>query len=147
MGGVTLTYCIVLCYSGSDQDNCTNSRYIWESDPSIKRCPEEDWTVPVIAGLYMIFVNLLLVNIVIANFRLEHLNWSKSMNTHKTALNIFIYLLICSTNGYFKDCTSSHIISTVTILLLYCTSKWYWTMKYGRQHNTLNTKGKKTISK
>lgn len=54
--------------TGSDQDNCTNSRYIWESDPSIKRCPEEDWTVPVIAGLYMIFVNLLLVNIVIANF-------------------------------------------------------------------------------
>lgn len=52
----------------SDQDNCSNNRSIWESDPSKKRCPEEDWTVPVIAGLYMIVVNLLLVNIVIANF-------------------------------------------------------------------------------
>lgn len=54
--------------TGSDQDNCSNNRSIWESDPSTKRCPEEDWTVPVIAGLYMIVVNLLLVNIVIANF-------------------------------------------------------------------------------
>lgn len=54
--------------TGSDQDNCSNDRSVWESDPSTKRCPEEDWTVPVIAGLYMIVVNLLLVNIVIADF-------------------------------------------------------------------------------
>lgn len=53
---------------GSKQDNCTNNRSIWEADPYTKRCPQEDWTVPVIAGLHMLFANLLLVNLVIAKF-------------------------------------------------------------------------------
>lgn len=56
-------------YSGTDQDNCTKNRTIWQTDAYTKRCPEEDWTVPVIAGLYMLFANLLLVNLVIAKFR------------------------------------------------------------------------------
>nr|XP_034319461.1 transient receptor potential cation channel subfamily M member-like 2 [Crassostrea gigas] len=54
--------------TGSNQDNCSNNRSIWETDSSIDRCPKEDMTVEVVAGLYMMFTNLLLVNIVIAKF-------------------------------------------------------------------------------
>lgn len=54
--------------TGSNQDNCSNNRSIWEADPSTERCPQQDWSVPVIAGIYMMFTNLLLVNIVIAKF-------------------------------------------------------------------------------
>lgn len=55
-------------YSGSDRSNCTKNSTIWTIDPYTKRCPEEDWTVPVIAALHMLFANLLLVNLVIAKF-------------------------------------------------------------------------------
>lgn len=55
-------------FAGSNQDNCSNNRSIWEAVPSTERCPQQDWTVPVVAGLYMMFTNLLLVNIVIVQF-------------------------------------------------------------------------------
>nr|XP_034319464.1 transient receptor potential cation channel subfamily M member-like 2 [Crassostrea gigas] len=53
---------------GSDQSDCTNQTSIWESDTSIERCPREDWTVPAVAAIYLLFSNLLLVNLVIAMF-------------------------------------------------------------------------------
>lgn len=53
---------------GSGPDNCTNNRTIWEKDPSKTGCSQEDWTVQAIAGIYMLFSNLLLVNLVIAMF-------------------------------------------------------------------------------
>lgn len=53
---------------GSDQEDCTNDTSIWEVDPSIKRCPQKDWTVPLITAIYLMVSNLLLVNIVIAKF-------------------------------------------------------------------------------
>lgn len=53
---------------GSDQRDCTKNSTVWGIDANIKRCPEEDWTVPVIAGLHMLVANLLLVNLVIAKF-------------------------------------------------------------------------------
>lgn len=59
----------IAIFPGSDQSNCTKNRTIWSTDAYTKRCPEEDWTVPVIAGLHMLFANLLLVNLVIAKFR------------------------------------------------------------------------------
>lgn len=59
-------------YSGSDRSNCTKNSTIWTIDPYTKRCPEEDWTVPVIAALHMLFANLLLVNLVIAKFRYRY---------------------------------------------------------------------------
>lgn len=52
----------------SDETNCTNINSIWESDTSINRCPQEDWTVQAIAAIYLLFSNLLLVNLVIAMF-------------------------------------------------------------------------------
>ncbi|XP_062599241.1 transient receptor potential cation channel subfamily M member 4-like, partial [Saccostrea cucullata] len=54
--------------SGKDQSDCTNITSIWSSDPSQERCPREDWTVVLIAAFYMLFSNLLLVNLVIAMF-------------------------------------------------------------------------------
>lgn len=53
---------------GSDQSDCTNDTSLWESDTSINRCPEEDWTVEAVAAIYLLFSNLLLVNLVIAMF-------------------------------------------------------------------------------
>lgn len=53
---------------GSDQSDCTNVTSVWESDTSINRCPQEDWTVQAVAAIYLLFSNLLLVNLVIAMF-------------------------------------------------------------------------------
>lgn len=53
---------------GSDHSDCNVTR-IWESDMSMSRCPHADWTVPFIASIFVLFSNLLLVNLVIAMFR------------------------------------------------------------------------------
>ncbi|XP_062566533.1 transient receptor potential cation channel subfamily M member 2-like, partial [Saccostrea cucullata] len=53
---------------GEELSGCTNDTNIWKTDTSIDRCPEEDWTVIAVAGFYMLFSNLLLVNLVIAMF-------------------------------------------------------------------------------
>uniref|UniRef100_A0A8W8J6Q0 Ion transport domain-containing protein n=1 Tax=Magallana gigas TaxID=29159 RepID=A0A8W8J6Q0_MAGGI len=51
--------------------NCTKNRTIWENDPSKNGCLQEDWTVQAIAGIYVLFSSLLLVNLVIAMFRVR----------------------------------------------------------------------------
>ncbi|XP_056003652.1 transient receptor potential cation channel subfamily M member 2-like [Ostrea edulis] len=53
---------------GNDLSDCSNVTSVWQNDPSIDRCPQEDWTVSTISALYMLFSNLLLVNLVIAKF-------------------------------------------------------------------------------
>ncbi|XP_056002354.1 transient receptor potential cation channel subfamily M member 2-like isoform X2 [Ostrea edulis] len=53
---------------GKDLSDCSNITSVWQSDPSIERCPQEDWTVLGVSALYMLFSNLLLVNLVIAMF-------------------------------------------------------------------------------
>lgn len=53
---------------GSEPANCTKNRTIWENDPSKTGCSQDDWTVKAIAGIYVLFSNLLLVNLVIAMF-------------------------------------------------------------------------------
>ncbi|XP_061190311.1 transient receptor potential cation channel subfamily M member 8-like [Saccostrea echinata] len=53
---------------GGIQTSCTNVSSVWKTDPSIDRCPEEDWTVSAIAAIYVLFSNLVLVNLVIAMF-------------------------------------------------------------------------------
>ncbi|XP_056002343.1 transient receptor potential cation channel subfamily M member 2-like [Ostrea edulis] len=53
---------------GKDLSDCSNVTSIWQNDPSIDRCPQEDWTVSAISAVYMLFSNLLLVNLVIAMF-------------------------------------------------------------------------------
>ncbi|XP_061190174.1 uncharacterized protein LOC133198035 [Saccostrea echinata] len=52
---------------GPCADECTANETIW-SDASEDRCPREDWTVGAVSALYMLFSNLLLVNLVIAMF-------------------------------------------------------------------------------
>ncbi|VDI16857.1 Hypothetical predicted protein, partial [Mytilus galloprovincialis] len=48
--------------------SCTFIQSEWESDPSIERCVEYDWAIMIIAAIYMLLSNLLLVNLVIALF-------------------------------------------------------------------------------
>ncbi|XP_052100119.1 transient receptor potential cation channel subfamily M member 8-like isoform X3 [Mytilus californianus] len=48
--------------------SCTFIQSEWESDPSIERCVEYDWAIMIIAAIYMLISNLLLVNLVIALF-------------------------------------------------------------------------------
>lgn len=52
---------------GSEQDDCINDTTIL-TDSSMELCPQKDWTVPLITGFYLLFSNLLLVNLVIAMF-------------------------------------------------------------------------------
>lgn len=52
-----------------DEDECTNITSVWESDTSTQRCPQGDWSVQAVSAAYMLFSNLLLVNLVIAMFR------------------------------------------------------------------------------
>lgn len=51
-----------------DAGECTNITSEWESDTSKERCPQDDWTIQAVAALYLLFSNLLLVNLVIAMF-------------------------------------------------------------------------------
>lgn len=55
--------------AGKEPENCTFDRSVWEADPSQDRCSEADWTVQGIGAIYLLFSNLLLVNLVIAKFR------------------------------------------------------------------------------
>ncbi|XP_052693640.1 transient receptor potential cation channel subfamily M member 2-like [Crassostrea angulata] len=54
--------------NGSNQTDCTSNPKEWETDFSKTRCPQEDWTVYAIVAIYMLFSNILLVNLVIAMF-------------------------------------------------------------------------------
>lgn len=56
-------------FPGSEQPNCNNSASLVNRDSSMSRCPQEDWTVPVVAAVYLLLSNLLLINLVIAKFR------------------------------------------------------------------------------
>lgn len=56
---------------GSNQTDCTSNPKEWETDFSKTRCPQEDWTVYAIVAIYMLFSNILLVNLVIAMFRFD----------------------------------------------------------------------------
>jgi hypothetical protein len=60
---------ITIFHEGKDLSGCSKDESEWKADPSIDRCPQEDWTVATISALYMLFSNLLLVNLVIAMFR------------------------------------------------------------------------------
>lgn len=64
-----ICFYITLPVSGNGGNKCTNVPSEWESDTSKERCPQEDWTVQAVAAFYLLFSNLLLVNLVIAMFR------------------------------------------------------------------------------
>lgn len=77
---------------GSDQENCTYDALKWEADPTIKRCPEKDWTVPLITAMYLMLSNLLLVNIIIAKFSAT---FDKVMVKSKNFWHYNRYQVIC----------------------------------------------------
>ncbi|VDI39672.1 Hypothetical predicted protein, partial [Mytilus galloprovincialis] len=52
----------------TDDSGCSDNATIWNSDPSVEKCPTGDWITPVIAAVYMMLTNWLLLNIVIAMF-------------------------------------------------------------------------------
>lgn len=54
---------------GSEPKNCSSDYNTWAADTSVERCSQEDWTVQAVGAIYMLFSNLLLVNLVIAMFR------------------------------------------------------------------------------
>ncbi|XP_078341129.1 transient receptor potential cation channel subfamily M member 2-like isoform X1 [Crassostrea virginica] len=54
--------------SENEDNNCSSNSTEWSTDPSVERCPEYDWTVLAVSAFYMLFANLLLVNLVIAMF-------------------------------------------------------------------------------
>ncbi|KAJ8311512.1 hypothetical protein KUTeg_010867 [Tegillarca granosa] len=57
---------------GSDGTDCTNNETIWSTDPTAERCSEYDWLAIFIAAVYMMLVNWLLLNIVIAMFSSQY---------------------------------------------------------------------------
>lgn len=56
-------------YKVRDQKTAPIRKQEWEADSSLERCPDNDWTVLAVAAIYLLFSNLLLVNLVIAMFR------------------------------------------------------------------------------
>ncbi|CAC5379290.1 unnamed protein product [Mytilus coruscus] len=55
-------------FSENSTAPCTTIQSEWENNPDIERCSQYDWVLVVIAALYMLISNLLLVNLVIALF-------------------------------------------------------------------------------
>ena len=58
-----------ISFQANSTTPCTTIQSEWESNPDIERCNEYDWVLIVIAALYLLISNLLLVNLVIALFR------------------------------------------------------------------------------
>lgn len=49
-------------------DDCTNDETIWRAKGGVDRCPEKNALVPILAVVYLILTNILLVNLLIAMF-------------------------------------------------------------------------------
>uniref|UniRef100_K1PW66 Transient receptor potential cation channel subfamily M member 3 n=1 Tax=Magallana gigas TaxID=29159 RepID=K1PW66_MAGGI len=65
---------------GSEPTNCSSNYTIWAADTSVERCSQEDWTVSAVGAIYMLFSNLLLINLVIAMFRVMVTIWNKVLS-------------------------------------------------------------------
>ena len=61
------TNCLFLL--GEQPTGCTKNETIWRYLGGIDRCPEENALVPLLAAVYLILTNILLVNLLIAMFR------------------------------------------------------------------------------
>ena len=65
----------ILKYLGSDRkerienEDCAVNTTDYQGDWTIERCQHDDGYVPVVAAIYMLVSNLVLVNLVIAMFR------------------------------------------------------------------------------
>ena len=57
------------CFVGEQPLGCTSNETIWRASGGIDRCPEENALVPLLAAVYLILTNILLVNLLIAMFR------------------------------------------------------------------------------
>ncbi|KAI8729644.1 transient receptor potential cation channel subfamily M member 2 [Biomphalaria glabrata] len=50
-----------------DGDGCTKNQSIWETDPT-QRCPEKNAIVYIFLSIYLVLINILLINLLIAMF-------------------------------------------------------------------------------
>ncbi|XP_033749326.1 transient receptor potential cation channel subfamily M member 6-like [Pecten maximus] len=62
--------------SGDSTGNCSCSQTVYMNDPEVERCPEKDWMVSLMSGFFVLILNLLLVNLIIAmfSFRFEEIH-------------------------------------------------------------------------
>ena len=56
---------------GDSGPHCTNNQTVAELDPEIPMCPQQNVFAPLLFGVYMVLTNVLLLNLLIAMFRLE----------------------------------------------------------------------------
>ena len=56
-------------FSGEQPEGCTSNETIWRATGGVDRCPEQNALVPLLAAVYLILTNILLVNLLIAMFR------------------------------------------------------------------------------
>jgi len=54
---------------GEPDEPCENNETIWRANGGQDRCPEKNPVVPVLAAVYVVLTNILLVNLLIAMFR------------------------------------------------------------------------------
>ena len=71
-----IVHCYILYFVlGSNREerienwDCSNNASYYQSDLQLKKCQRDDGYVPIVAALYMLVSNLVLVNLVIAMFR------------------------------------------------------------------------------
>ncbi|XP_021343122.1 transient receptor potential cation channel subfamily M member 2-like [Mizuhopecten yessoensis] len=62
-------------YGEDSTDTCSRNETVYMNDPNIVRCPEKDWMVSLMSGFFVLILNLLLVNLIIAmfSFRFEEI--------------------------------------------------------------------------
>ena len=61
---------------GETLQTCENNEMIWRANGGEDRCPEKNEMVPIMAAVYLLFTNILLVNLLIAMFRLGQVTGS-----------------------------------------------------------------------
>ncbi|OPL33091.1 hypothetical protein AM593_09154, partial [Mytilus galloprovincialis] len=87
-------------FSENSTAPCTSIQSEWENNPDIERCNQYDWVLLVIASLYMLISNLLLVNLVIALFRYE------VIMDYKSRIPAPLNIIIRPLNVLYRCCKS-----------------------------------------
>ena len=52
-----------------DVEGCAHNISVWANNPEIPRCPQNNWLALILVAVYLMFVNILLLNLLIAMFR------------------------------------------------------------------------------
>ncbi|KAL5018957.1 hypothetical protein ScPMuIL_004679 [Solemya velum] len=76
---------------GVEPSTCSHNRTIWHDLEEMERCPEPSQLVPLLAGVYMILTNILLVNLLIAMFSYT---FQRVQNNSETVWKYYRYGLV-----------------------------------------------------